>query len=107
VEQALSCAGCSADISHGYEVDHVHPLSAGGSNTQENLQLLCRECNRAKSDKSLLLFLEQRHGWGGYLGVAHPAAYFALAGEAAQVSRGEAPQASGAIGPAILPDEEV
>jgi 5-methylcytosine-specific restriction endonuclease McrA len=107
VEQALSCAGCSADISHGYEVDHVHPLSAGGSNTQENLQLLCRECNRAKSDKSLLLFLEQRHGWGGYLGVAHPAAYFALAGEAAQVSRGEAPQGSGAIGPAILPDEAV
>jgi hypothetical protein len=35
------------------------------------------------------------------------AAYFALAGEAAKASRGEAPQASGAIGPAILPDEEV
>jgi hypothetical protein len=35
------------------------------------------------------------------------AAYFALAGEAAKASRGEAPQASGAIGPSILPDEEV
>jgi hypothetical protein len=37
----------------------------------------------------------------------HGAAYFALAGEAAKASRGEAPQASGAIGPSILPDEEV
>jgi hypothetical protein len=43
----------------------------------------------------------------GALAAEDGAAYFALAGEAAKASRGEAPQASGAIGPSILPDEEV
>ena len=31
--------------------DHVIPLSRGDSNEAENLQLLCRTCNLAKSDR--------------------------------------------------------
>ena len=30
------------------EIDHVVPLARGGSNRLENLQLLCRDCNRRK-----------------------------------------------------------
>ncbi len=32
------------------EVDHVHPVSKWGRTVQENLQTVCRYCNRGKSD---------------------------------------------------------
>lgn len=47
------CTGCKADISKSFEVDHIMPLSKGGSNGPENLQLLCRSCNRRKGAKVL------------------------------------------------------
>ncbi len=33
------------------ELDHVIPISKGGSHTYSNVQLLCRQCNANKSDK--------------------------------------------------------
>ena len=45
------CAACQCDISARYEVDHIMPLIAGGSNWPDNLQLLCMPCNRSKSYK--------------------------------------------------------
>ena len=47
-EQSGFCAGCGKDISTGYHVDHMLPLSRGGSNWPVNLQLLCATCNTSK-----------------------------------------------------------
>lgn len=52
-KQEGMCGGCG----HWYrikdfEVDHVTPRSKGGSDTDDNLQLLCGNCNRIKGDKS-------------------------------------------------------
>jgi len=33
------------------EIDHIHPLSKGGSDELENKQALCQVCNNKKSDK--------------------------------------------------------
>lgn len=35
------------------EVDHIHPVSTGGSNDDDNLVTACFGCNRGKSDRSL------------------------------------------------------
>ena len=35
------------------EIDHIIPVSKGGSTVEDNLQTLCWKCNRAKSDKIL------------------------------------------------------
>jgi len=43
------CAQCSAR--EYLEFDHVIPVALGGANTVGNLQLLCRRCNLAKSDR--------------------------------------------------------
>jgi 5-methylcytosine-specific restriction endonuclease McrA len=32
------------------EYDHIIPYSQGGSNTERNIQILCQECNRKKSN---------------------------------------------------------
>ena len=42
------CARCGSR--EKLEYDHIVPLSKGGSNTVRNIELLCEQCNRAKSD---------------------------------------------------------
>ena len=42
------CAECGAD--DYLEFDHVIPVAKGGSNTDANVQLLCRRCNLNKRD---------------------------------------------------------
>ena len=43
------CSHCGAtgDLS----IDHIHPVSKGGGDEDDNLQVLCRSCNSKKSNK--------------------------------------------------------
>jgi HNH endonuclease len=42
------CVECGSNFDLQY--DHVLPVAHGGATTLENLQLLCADCNRGKSD---------------------------------------------------------
>lgn len=48
--QDKECAICSSI--ENLEIDHIIPVCDGGSHDQNNLQVLCRSCNRKKSSKS-------------------------------------------------------
>jgi len=39
--------GCS----EGIHFDHILPIAKGGDNTEDNIQILCKDCNLRKSDK--------------------------------------------------------
>ncbi|HUJ55151.1 MAG TPA: HNH endonuclease signature motif containing protein [Gaiellaceae bacterium] len=42
------CVECESSFDLQY--DHILPVSRGGATTPENLQILCADCNRRKSD---------------------------------------------------------
>jgi len=50
--QKSTCQLCGA---HGHkviiEIDHIIPIARGGTNNFDNLQLLCRTCNRKKGTR--------------------------------------------------------
>lgn len=50
------CAYCSA-TGVPLEIDHVFPRSSGGSDRVSNLVMACHECNQAKGDQRLEIFL--------------------------------------------------
>ncbi len=43
------CVRCGSQ--KNLEFDHIIPFSKSGSSTARNIQLLCQDCNRHKSDK--------------------------------------------------------
>lgn len=47
----FTCLKCGARPA--ISPDHVKPLAAGGSNTVDNLQLLCENCNKGKGDEEI------------------------------------------------------
>ena len=64
------CQGCGRDYNFHprvLEVDHIRPRSDGGSDTYDNLTLLCPPCNRAKLDRMTLTGLQQQNRRDGYL----------------------------------------
>ncbi len=42
------CIECGSN--ENLEFDHIIPHAKGGANTYRNIQLLCQDCNRRKSD---------------------------------------------------------
>lgn len=46
-----AAAHCSTEITSNYSIDHIVPLSRGGSNWPENIQLLCVNCNSSKGNR--------------------------------------------------------
>ncbi len=49
-KQRKICGGCLDEFTQwmNMEIDHVVPLSRGGTNEFSNLQVLCKACNRLK-----------------------------------------------------------
>lgn len=54
------CWYCQKVLDGKYEIEHRVPISRGGTNWPNNLCLVCRKCNRSKSDKL-------PHEWNGRL----------------------------------------
>ena len=59
IKQDFKCANPSCVWSEqniyydSMDLDHIVPVSKGGSNELDNLQLLCRRCNGKKSDRTV------------------------------------------------------
>lgn len=47
--QLWSCRSCAQFLDAAYEIDHIVPLFLGGTNEEDNLQALCRNCHGVKS----------------------------------------------------------
>lgn len=61
--QRGKCACCKQPLGDDYHLDHIMPLTLGGSNEDSNMQLLRAKCNLNKSAKHPVEFMQQR----GYL----------------------------------------
>lgn len=58
--QSGLCVYCSADLEEtSYHIDHIYPISLGGSNWPRNLQLTCPRCNIRKHAKHPAEFAAQ------------------------------------------------
>lgn len=51
-KQGGKCAYCREDLDDTYNVDHVIPISRGGSNDPSNLCCACQPCNFSKGAKT-------------------------------------------------------
>jgi len=54
-QQYTVCVYCLSDSN--LTIDHIVPLSCGGSNNLDNLCIACGPCNSSKGNKPLLLWL--------------------------------------------------
>lgn len=50
-KQQGKCVYCGEELVKGQHIDHIMPLSKGGTNWPDNLQLLCPTCNLRKNAK--------------------------------------------------------
>ena len=48
-KQQWKCGHCTTILDESYEVDHILALYRGGSNSEENLVALCRNCHGKKT----------------------------------------------------------
>ena len=67
IENTPNCVYCESDIiTRDYSIDHIIPRSRNGSDTLDNIQLICRSCNMMKGNlldsefKELMGFLKER-----------------------------------------------
>ena len=58
--QRGKCACCSKPLGKYFHMDHIMPLALGGSNTDDNMQLLTATCNLQKNAKHPVKFMQQR-----------------------------------------------
>lgn len=58
--QKGKCPCCKKPLGTGYHLDHKMPLALGGTNTDENIQLLRASCNLQKKAKHPVDFMQSR-----------------------------------------------
>ena len=58
--QRGKCACCKLPLGDDYHLDHIMPLALGGSNTDDNIQLLRASCNLSKHTKHPISFMRER-----------------------------------------------
>ena len=58
--QSGKCICCGQPLGSDYHLDHINPLSRGGSNTDDNIQLLRKTCNLQKHAKDPIEFMQMR-----------------------------------------------
>lgn len=54
------CACCGQPLGDKYHLDHIMPLALGGTNTDDNIQLLRQRCNNQKHAKHPVDFMQSR-----------------------------------------------
>ena len=59
-DQRGRCGYCRKPIKSRYHVDHIVPLSRGGSNWPKNIQLLCAPCNMQKHTADAIIFAQEK-----------------------------------------------
>lgn len=52
IKQSGKCNGCLNSLKE-FHIDHMLPLVRGGTNTDDNVQLLCPTCNLSKGSKTM------------------------------------------------------
>lgn len=59
--QGHRCANCNADLRKvKRHLDHIIPLSKGGTNDKMNIQWLCQPCNLKKNNKDPIAFAREQ-----------------------------------------------
>jgi 5-methylcytosine-specific restriction endonuclease McrA len=58
--QRSRCVYCRQSIKAKFHVDHILPLSKGGTNGKRNIQLLCQPCNQTKHARHPIDFAQSR-----------------------------------------------
>jgi 5-methylcytosine-specific restriction endonuclease McrA len=58
--QKWSCKNCNKLLPATFEIDHIQPLSQGGKEVLSNLQALCPNCHREKTNPERQLLGDKR-----------------------------------------------
>lgn len=58
--QKGKCACCGINLGNKYHLDHIIPISKGGANTDDNVQLLKDSCNMSKSARDPIEYMQSK-----------------------------------------------
>lgn len=60
LEQPKKCSYCWRDCHKDYQLDHIVPLSKGGTHTIDNFTIACPTCNNSKHNHSLIIWIAKK-----------------------------------------------